>query len=246
MKLILSTGCVKGDDVMRALQIAAQLGLNGIEMLLQGKEEYIPIEQTNRFRRKHGLKIAFVHAPFFQHRFCTYLTHPQKVAEFLVCNTFEIASKIGAQGVVVHPFPVFFRANYIRKLMATVLENHNHSDMVVAVENLERRYLGPLYSSPYCLRTGDELYRFACEHNYYITLDVAHCAGYDIGPKHFYQYFHDRIVNVHLSDCEASQSYYPIGTRTMNFEGFISSLHEYSYDGYLCLETDPGYEDKIF
>ncbi len=245
MKLILSTGSIKGRDVIRAFQIATEASLNGIEILLGHSRRHMAAEEIHQAKQKYGLEISFVHAPFFYPVLPVYLMHPQKVARSLIHAAFEIASETGARGVIVHPFPAFFRANHFRKLMATVLKSQRHFKKIAAVENMERRRLGPLYFSPYCLRSGDDLYEFVCEHNYHITLDVAHCTSHGIEPGDFYKCFRDRIVNIHLSDYEAFRCHYPIGTGTIDFEEFVSCLHEYNYDGYLCLETNTKYEDRI-
>lgn len=246
MKLILSTGSVKKHDPLRSFQIAGQAGADGVEIILQHKKAALDTKEIHRLKQDYGLEVSFVHTPFFQPQLLQYRINPQKTAENILNRSFDAALKIGAWGVVVHPFPAFFRVERIRGLMATLLNRQKNHRLIIAIENMEKRRFGPVSLAPYCLRSADELNSFACLHDCYITLDIAHCASCGIDPKKFYQNFHKRIVNIHLSDYDAYQCHYPVGTRTIDFKGLFACLKEYDYKGCICLETDPRYESRIF
>ena len=77
---------------------------------------------------------------------------------------------INARGIVVHPFPAFFRQKRVQNLMFNMLEKYKQNGPMITIENLERRRLGPFYLSPYCIRSVDALNSFVAEKNYYITL----------------------------------------------------------------------------
>ena len=115
----------------------------------------------------------------------------------------------------------------------------------LSLENMEiRRFLG-IGWEPYCIADYTDLYEFAKQNGFYLTLDTAHCMSKGISPATFFEEFYDRINNVHLSDYRDYQCHLPLGQGIIDFDSFFETLAKYGYGGYLTLEIDSAGEDSI-
>ena len=114
----------------------------------------------------------------------------------------------------------------------------------LSLENMEiRRFLG-IGWEPYCIADYTDLYEFAKQNGFYLTLDTAHCMSKGISPATFFEEFYDRINNVHLSDYRDYQCHLPLGQGIIDFDALFAVLGEFRYAGYLTLEVD-GTEPEI-
>ena len=67
-----------------------------------------------------------------------------------------------------------------------------------------------------------------------VTLDVAHSNTTGLKPEHFVEDLREYIHHVHISDNMGGNEHLPIGVGSIDFKGFLKSLHP--YDGFLIIE----------
>ena len=246
MKFLLSTGSVKSHRIDDTLHLAHKYGFDGIELILPSVNWEPDLKLMITLCEKYNRTIYNIHAPFFANSLFEYIANRKMLALRSLRKSANIANQLGVKNIIVHPFPAFILKGAIKKMMLEVLtEVIEQTDACISLENLELRKLLVFKLEPYCISNHNDLYNFAKDNNFYLTLDVAHCASKNTSPSLFFEKYHDRINNIHLSDYENYQAHYSLGQGVVDFELFFDTLKRHDYNGCLTLEIDSVDENTI-
>jgi len=188
--IALSTASVIPDRTPDAFEIAARLGYDGVEVLVSADAVSQDVEVLRRLADYHGVPVLAVHAP------CLLIT--QRVWGLepwgQLVRAKEMAEKLGARVVVVHP-PFRWQREYARDFGPGLERMREETDVVFAVENM------------YPLRAGGaEVAAYAPSWNPvlmdapHVTLDLSHTAASGSDALAMASDLGDRLVHVHMAD----------------------------------------------
>jgi sugar phosphate isomerase/epimerase len=188
--IALSTASVIPDRTPDAFEIAARLGYDGVEVLVSADAVSQDVEVLRRLADYHGVPVLAVHAP------CLLIT--QRVWGLepwgKLVRAKEMAEKLGARVVVVHP-PFRWQRDYARDFGPGLERMGEETDVVFAVENM------------YPLRAGGaEVAAYAPSWNPvlmdapHVTLDLSHTAASGSDALTMASDLGDRLVHVHMAD----------------------------------------------
>jgi sugar phosphate isomerase/epimerase len=188
--IALSTASVIPDRTPDAFEIAARLGYDGVEVLVSADAVSQDVEVLRRLADYHGVPVLAVHAP------CLLIT--QRVWGLepwgKLVRAKEMAEKLGARVVVVHP-PFRWQRDYARDFGPGLERMREGTDVVFAVENM------------YPLRAGGaEVAAYAPSWNPvlmdapHVTLDLSHTAASGSDALAMASDLGDRLVHVHMAD----------------------------------------------
>jgi sugar phosphate isomerase/epimerase len=188
--IALSTASVIPDRTPDAFEIAARLGYDGVEVLVSTDAVSQDVEVLRRLADYHGVSVLAVHAP------CLLIT--QRVWGLepwgKLVRAKEMAEKLGARVVVVHP-PFRWQRDYARDFGPGLERMREETDVVFAVENM------------YPLRAGGaEVAAYAPSWNPvlmdapHVTLDLSHTAASGSDALAMASDLGDRLVHVHMAD----------------------------------------------
>lgn len=188
--IALSTASVIPDRTPDAFEIAARLGYDGVEVLVSADAVSQDVEVLRRLADYHGVPVLAVHAPV--------LLITQRVWGLepwgKLVRAKEMAEKLGARVVVVHP-PFRWQREYARDFGPGLERMREETDVVFAVENM------------YPLRAGGaEVAAYAPSWNPvlmdapHVTLDLSHTAASGSDALAMASDLGDRLVHVHMAD----------------------------------------------
>ena len=188
--IALSTASVIPDRTPDAFEIAARLGYDGVEVLVSADAVSQDVEVLRRLADYHGVPVLAVHAPV--------LLITQRVWGLepwgKLVRAKEMAEKLGARVVVVHP-PFRWQRDYARDFGPGLERMREETDVVFAVENM------------YPLRAGGaEVAAYAPSWNPvlmdapHVTLDLSHTAASGSDALAMASDLGDRLVHVHMAD----------------------------------------------
>ncbi|MEV0297978.1 sugar phosphate isomerase/epimerase [Nocardia sp. NPDC050710] len=127
----LSTASVYPQNTEAAFRYAAELGYDGMELMVWAEPASQSIATVQTYVRKYGVPVLAVHAP------CLLISQrvwgPDPVAKLE--RSVRTAEALGAGSVVVHP-PFRWQRRYAQGFADQVAELEEHSPVIVAVENM--------------------------------------------------------------------------------------------------------------
>jgi sugar phosphate isomerase/epimerase len=127
----LSTASVYPESVEAAFAIAAELGYDGVELMVWADKVSQDVRAVERLSRRYGVPVLAVHAP------CLIVTQriwgPDPVKR--LDRAVDAAGVLGARTVVVHP-PFRWQRRYADGFADQVADLERRSGLVVAVENM--------------------------------------------------------------------------------------------------------------
>ncbi len=186
----LSTASVFPERVPDAFEAAARLGYDGVEVMVSADPVSQDVEVLRRLSDYHGVPVLAVHAP------CLLITQRVWGREpwGKLIRAREVAEKLGAKVVVVHP-AFRWQREYAREFEEGLTRMDQETDVIFAVENL------------YPLRArGAEVTAYAphwnpAELDYaHATLDLSHTAVSGSDALEMAGQLGDRLAHVHLAD----------------------------------------------
>ena len=186
----LSTASVFPERVPDAFEAAARLGYDGVEVMVSADPISQDVEVLRRLSDYHGVPVLAVHAP------CLLITQRVWGREpwGKLVRAREVAEKLGAKVVVVHP-AFRWQREYARDLEEGLTRMDQETDVIFAVENL------------YPLRArGAEVTAYAphwnpAELDYgHATLDLSHTAVSGSDALEMAGQLGGRLAHVHLAD----------------------------------------------
>jgi sugar phosphate isomerase/epimerase len=186
----LSTASVWPERAERAFQLAAELGYDGVEIMVWTDPVSQRVPELAKLVNRYGVPILAVHAP------CLLITQRVWSPDPLVRlrRSADVALELGASTVVIHP-PFRWQRRYALAFHDEVLAAEERTGLLVAVENMfhVRRAgfaVSGFHPTPDPTDAGYPHY----------TLDLSHTAAAGQDPFDLMDRMGDGLVHVHLAD----------------------------------------------
>jgi len=190
--VILSTSSVYPQHTLDAFEMAARLGYDGVEVMVQ----YDPVSQDaavlSGLRDYHQVPIMAVHAPSLLLTQVVWGTDPWEKLR----RAKDLAERVGAGIVVVHP-PFRWQRDYARSFEQGLAELAAQTDVIFAVENMYPLRAGGSEVVPYAPHWDATTLDVS-----HVTLDLSHTAasGSDALAMAGELLVTGRLAHVHLAD----------------------------------------------
>jgi sugar phosphate isomerase/epimerase len=127
----LSTASVYPQNTEAAFRYAAELGYDGVELMVWAEPASQSIATAQAYSREYGVPVLAVHAPCLLISQRVWGSDPVAKLE----RSVHTAEALGASTVVVHP-PFRWQRRYAAGFAAQVAELEENSPVIVAVENM--------------------------------------------------------------------------------------------------------------
>ena len=192
-----------------AFEYAANLGYDGVELMVWGESISQDIDAVAKLSRRYRMPVLSVHAPCLLISQRVWGANPIPKLD----RSVRAAEKLGAQTVVVHP-PFRWQRRYVEGFSEQVAHLEASSDVLVAVENMfpfrADRFFGPGQTMERMRRRGGgpgpRISAFAPsydpldgDHAHY-TLDLSHTATAGTDALDMAQRMGSGLVHLHLCD----------------------------------------------
>jgi sugar phosphate isomerase/epimerase len=210
IKVGLSTASVYPLRTEAAFEYAAELGYDGVELMVWAETVSQDIGAIAKLSRRYNMPVLSVHAP------CLLISQRVWGANPIpkLTRSVQAAERLGAQTVVVHP-PFRWQRRYAEGFSEQVAELESRSDVLVAVENMfpfrADRFFGSGDPSIERMRKrggrpGVGISAFAPsydpldgDHAHY-TLDLSHTATAGTDALEMAERMGSGLVHLHLCD----------------------------------------------
>ncbi len=188
--VVLSTASVFPERTTDAFELAARLGYEGVEVMVTADPVSQDPKVLQRLADYHGVPVMAVHAP------CLLITQRVWGREpwAKLTKAADVASKLGAKVVVVHP-PFRWQREYAREFEAGLARAQAETDVKFAVENLYPLRAGGTEVAAYAPHWNPV--ELDCDH---VTLDLSHTAVSDSDALEMADELANRLSHVHLAD----------------------------------------------
>lgn len=203
----LSSASVYPQNTEAAFRYAAELGYDGVELMVWAEPASQSVVAVRRYIRDYGVPVLAVHAP------CLLIS--QRVwgrdpAEKLH-RSVDVAAQLGAETVVVHP-PFRWQRRYAARFSDIVAELEEDNSVLVAVENMFPMRTAGWFggageqSGPGAGRRGLQVTAFAPSHDPTTTgyahyaLDFSHTATAGMDALALADRMGSGLVHLHLAD----------------------------------------------
>ncbi|MFC1867781.1 sugar phosphate isomerase/epimerase family protein [Thermodesulfobacteriota bacterium] len=249
--LTLSTGSLYNYGLNRVFALAAEVGFDGMEVLIDGRRDTRDASYLRRLSSEYKLPIAALHSPFVP-----YIQGWPSDQLGRLKQTVALARELSVPLVVTHlpmrlhaavlrltmvanrrfllPLPWVRRESYYRFFRDSHVDGFElSSGVTIAVENMPAvRFLG-IKINPCWFNASRDLLRFP-----HLTLDTTHLGTWGLDPITFYEQLSQRVAHVHLSNYDGREHRLPPNGR-LALPYFLRSLARNSYRGAVSLETSP-------
>ena len=131
IKVGLSTASVYPLRTEAAFECAAELGYDGVELMVWAETVSQDVGAISQLSRRYGMPVLSVHAPCLLISQRVWGSDPVLKLD----RSVETAERLGAQTVVVHP-PFRWQRRYAEGFSEQVARLEERSDVAVAVENM--------------------------------------------------------------------------------------------------------------
>ncbi|MBW3070048.1 hypothetical protein CWT12_03360 [Actinomyces sp. 432] len=127
----LSTSSVYPGDVRDTFALAAQLGYDGVEVMVWGEKATQDANALTALAEQYAVPVLAVHAPTLLLTRAVFGADPWGKID----RSIELAESLGAPTVVLHP-PFFWQTRYARTFVAGVAEREAAGGVHLCVENM--------------------------------------------------------------------------------------------------------------
>ena len=193
-KVALSTASVYPESTAAAFEIAAKLGYDGLEVLVQNDAVSQDVNALQRLSDHYGIPILAIHSPCLLVTQRVWGTDPWGK----LVRSRAVAERLGAKVVVVHP-PFRWQREYARDFVIGLRRMTQDTDVKFAVENMypwrARRREVAAYLPDWDIRHDDYPHT---------TLDLSHTAVSGSDPLRMAADLGDRLSHIHLADGSGS------------------------------------------
>ncbi|OBI41350.1 hypothetical protein A5707_07795 [Mycobacterium kyorinense] len=209
IKVGLSTASVYPMRTEAAFEYAANLGYDGVELMVWGESVSQDVAAVAKLSRRYRMPVLSVHAPCLLISQRVWGANPIPKLE----RSVRAAEKLGAQTVVVHP-PFRWQRRYADGFAEQVAELEAASDVLVAVENMfpfrADRFFGAEQSIERMRRRGggpglgisafSPSYDPLDGNHAHYTLDLSHTATAGSDALEMAERMGSGLVHLHLCD----------------------------------------------
>lgn len=190
----LSTASVWPERIDRAFELAADLGYDGVEVMVWTDPASQDLPALSRLSQRHGVPILAVHAP------CLLISQRVWASDpvLRLRRSAEATAELGASTMVIHP-PFRWQRRYALSFRDEVLAAQARSGVRIAVENMfpiRRRgfAVSGFYPTPDPTDAGYPHY----------TLDLSHTAASGEDAFALMDRMGCGLVHIHLTDGSGS------------------------------------------
>ena len=189
-RVALSTASVYPEPAAAAFELAAELGYDGVELMVWSDPASRDPVAADRLVQRHAAPVLAVHAP------CLAITQRVWDPDPLVRlrRSVEHAAALDASTVVIHP-PFRWQRRYAAAFAEEVARAGEHAGVVLAVENMFPVRRGSVGAVPYS--PGFDPTEVGHEH---YTLDLSHTAAAGSDAVAMADRMGAGLVHVHLAD----------------------------------------------
>jgi sugar phosphate isomerase/epimerase len=236
VQVALSTASVYPERTPDAFEAAARLGYDGVEVMVTMDPVSQDLDVLRRLSDYHGIPVLAVHAPCLMVTQWVWGRDPWGKLH----RAREVAEKLGAKVVVVHP-PFRWQRDYARDFEAGLTQLAEETEVKFAVENLY-----PLRATGLRARTA-EVTAYAPHWNPveidcpYATLDLSHTAVSGSDAMLMADELGSRLAHVHMADGTAPglpDEHLIPGRGTQPCAELLANLGSRGYDGMVVLEVN--------
>ena len=190
IRVALSTASVWPEPISVAFELAAELGYDGIEVMVWGDAVSQDIAAVAALALRYRMPVFALHAPCLLISQRVWAADPAARLELTV----QAAAELGADTVVVHP-PFRWQRDYAAGFAEQVAALEASSGLMIAVENMFPVRRGRLEISSY-LPSPDPT---DVGYSHY-TLDLSHTSTAGIDAVAMAQRMGPQLVHLHLTD----------------------------------------------
>jgi sugar phosphate isomerase/epimerase len=248
--IALSTGSLFTYGIARVFELAAEVGFDAIELMVDNRWDCRHPAYLHRLSQQTGLPVVAVHNPFMPH----VSGWPQDPLGRLR-ESAALARELGAEVVVTHLplrirgakielfgfgtgpmlLPIFLpnQGDYRRFLLNGLAEFEAAEGVRIGVENMPaKRFLGRQVNI-HALNSLEALAGLP-----HVTLDTTHIGTWGLDLLGVYERLKDRIIHVHLSNYNGEEHRLPEDGRLPLGE-LLQRLTGDGYEGAVTLEFGP-------
>ncbi|MDN5930083.1 MAG: sugar phosphate isomerase/epimerase [Pseudonocardia sp.] len=186
----LSTASVYPEPVAAGFELAAELGYDGVELMVWSDPVSQDVAAVDRLAVHYGVPVLAIHAP------CLAVTQRVWGADPIVRirRSVDAAAKLGAATVVLHP-PFRWQRRYATQFADEVARAGDYAGVALAVENMFPLQRAGLRTVPYS--PGYDPTEVGHAH---YTLDLSHTAAAGSDALAMLDRMGDRLTHLHLTD----------------------------------------------
>lgn len=186
----LSTASVYPEPTGAAFELAAELGYDGVELMVWNDPVSQDVTAVARLAERHGVPVLAVHAP------CLAVTQRVWGADPIgrIRRSVAAADQLGARTVVLHP-AFRWQRRYAAEFADEVASAGETTGVVLAVENMYPVIRGGVRTVPYS--PGFDPTEVGHEH---YTLDLSHTAAAGVDALDLLDRMGPGLAHVHLTD----------------------------------------------
>ena len=233
MKIGASTLAGIEHDLKNTLEFIESLGLEYAELVHQYPSENIDVEILESFNLKYS-----IHSPFMDVNIAALQNKSRLNSINQIKDSIDLANKIDADVVVIHPGLAPFLAN--KYFSGKVYETANNSikelgeysrdlGVMSTIENM------PIFEAMIYYKLPD-LHELLTSYDMHMTLDIGHAnhAGYPANEMYF-----DSIKHIHIHDNFGDEdAHLALGEGSIDLKYIVNTLEKNNYDGIYIIEVN--------
>ncbi len=229
LQITLSTASVYPGTCATAFELAARLGFDGVEVMVQTDPVSQEAASLLAHSRHYDIPVTSIHAPTLLITQRVWGQEPWGKID----RSIELAEDVGAEIVVLHP-PFRWQREYAAGFAEGVAAREQQTGMTLAVENMY----------PWRAR-GRELQAYAPDWDpvpmpyAHVTLDLSHTATAGADAMAMAAALGERLRHIHLADGSGSQrdEHLVPGRGTQPCASFLARLRATGFAGHVVVEV---------
>lgn len=188
--MALSTASVWPEPITVAFELAAQIGYDGVEVMIWGDPVSQDVDALAALATRHDIPILALHAP------CLLITQRVWTADPTerLDRSVRAATELDARTVVVHP-PFRWQRGYAAGFADQIAGLETSSNVQIAVENMFPVRRGRLSVSSFAPSPDPTDVGYA-----HYTLDLSHTATARVDAVELAERMGSRLTHLHLAD----------------------------------------------
>jgi sugar phosphate isomerase/epimerase len=225
----LSTASVYPESARVAFELAAELGYDGVELMVWIDPISQDVAAVARLAERTGMPVLAVHAP------CLAVTQRVWSADPIgrIRRSVAAAATLGCRTVVLHP-PFRWQRRYAAQFRDEVARAGEHAGVALAVENMFPITRSGVRTVPYS--PGFDPTEVGHAH---YTLDLSHTAAADVDALALFDRMGTALTHVHLADGSGAprDEHLVPGRGTQPCAEVCERLTESGFEGVVVIEV---------